>query len=62
MLLTIQYVLRIQFLDYFLDYCNYTPMYLASYIMLNRFPLSLEHLTVIVLDSDMAFNFVFSLN
>ena len=37
-------------------------MYLASYIMLNRFLLSLKHLTIIVLGSDVAFNFVFSLN
>ena len=30
--------------------------------MPNRFPLSLKHLTIIVLGSDVAFNFVFSLN
>ena len=30
--------------------------------MPSRFPLGLKHLTIIVLDSDIAFNFVFSLN
>ena len=69
-LLTVQYFLRIQFLHYFYSlfvwffFCNHTPMYLASYIMLNKFPLSLKHITIIVLGSDVAFmiNFVFSLN
>ena len=68
-LITIQYFLRNSSYPTFtvclfvvVFFWNYTPMYLTSYIMVNRFPLSLKHLTIIVLGSDMAFNFVFSLN
>ena len=65
LLLTVQYFLRVQILYYFYSlfvFFSITHPYTWRIIMPSRFPLGLKHLTIIVLDSDIAFNFVFSLN